>query len=94
MKVVFAAIKFYIKGDIYPTIMCGNRHCDVFEKMHNMHIDYDRQSAEQGFLTNDATFVDRYEAFKIARAADQLLPKAKEEYKDKVITQLFSEDVW
>lgn len=94
MKVVFAAIKFYIKGDIYPTIMCGNRHCDVFEKMHNMHIDYDRQSAEQGFLTNDATFVDRYEAFKIARAADQLLPEAKEEYKDKIITQLFSEDVW
>ena len=94
MKVVFAAIKFYIKGDIYPTIMCGNRHCDVFEKMHNMHIDYDRQSAEQGFLTNDATFVDRYEAFKIARAADQLLPGAKEKYKDKIITQLFSEDVW
>ena len=94
MKVVFAAIKFYIKGDIYPTIMCGNRHCDVFEKMHNMHIDYDRQSAEQGFLTNDATFVDRYEAFKIARTADQLLPEAKEEYKDKIITQLFSEDVW
>ena len=94
MKVVSAAIKFYIKGDTYPTIMCGRRHCDVFEKMYNMHIKYDKQTAVQGFLTDDATFVDRYEAFKIARAADQLLPEAKEEYKDKRITQLFSEDVW
>lgn len=94
MKVVSAAIKFYIKDDTYPTIMCGERHCDVFEKMYNMHIDYDRQTAVQGFLTDNNTFVDRYEAFKIARAADQLLPEAKEEYKDKIITQLFSEDVW
>lgn len=94
MKVVSAAIKFYIKGDIYPTIMCGKRHCDVFQKMYNMHIDYDRQTAVQGFLTDNNTFIDRYEAFKIARAADQLLPEVKEEYKDKTITRLFSEDVW
>ena len=94
MKVVSAAIKFYIKDDIYPMIMCGKRHCDVFKKMYNMHINYDRQTAVQGFLPANDTFVDRYEAFKIARAADQLLPKAKEEYKDKIITRLFSEDVW
>ena len=60
----------------------------------NMHIYYDRQAAVQGFLTDNNTFVDRYEAFKIARAAGQLLPEAKEEYKDKIITRLFSEDVW
>ena len=94
MKVVFAAIKFYIKGDIYPTIMCGKRHCNVLEKMYNLHIEYDKQAAVQGFLTDNNTFVDRYEAFEIACAADQLLPEAKEEYKDKIITQLFSEDVW
>ena len=94
MKIVSAAIKFYIKGDTYPTIMCGKRHCDVFEKMYNMRIEYDRQTAVQGFLTDNDTFVDRYEAFKIARAADQFLPEVKEEYKDKIITQLFSEDVW
>ena len=94
MKVVSAAIKFYIKGDTYPTIMSGNRHCDVFEKMYNMRIDYDKQTTVQGFLTDDTTFVDRYEAFKIARAANQLLPEAKEKYKGKRIAQLFSEDVW
>ena len=94
MKVVSAAIKFYIKDNTYPIIMCGKRHCDVLEKIYNMHIEYDKQTAAQGFLTDNDTFVDRYEAFEIARAADQLLPEAKEEYKDKIITQLFSEDVW
>lgn len=94
MKVVSAAIKFYIKGNTYPIIMCGKRHCDVLEKMYNMHIEYDKQTATQGFLTDNDIFVDRYEAFEIARAADQLLPEAKEEYKDKITTQLFSEDVW
>ena len=94
MKVVSAAIKFYIVDDEYPTIMCGKRHSNVFEKMYDLHIKYDKQTAIQGFLTNENSFVDRYEAFEIARAADQLLPEAKEEYKDKIATQLFSEDVW
>ena len=58
------------------------------------YIEYDKQAAVQGFLTDNDTFVDRYEAFEIACAAGQLLPEAKEEYKDKIITQLFSEDVW
>ena len=77
MKIVSTAIKFYIKVDTYSTIMCGKRHCDVFEKMYNMHIEYDKQTAVQGFLTDNNTFVDRYEAFKIAHMADQLLPEAK-----------------
>ena len=94
MKLVSAAIKFYIKGDTYPTIMCGKRHYKVLEKMYNLHIEYDKQDVVQGFLTDNDTFVDRYEAFEIACAAGQLLPEAKEEYKDKIITQLFSEDVW
>lgn len=94
MKVISAAIKFYIKGDTHPTIMCDKRYSDVLEKMYNMHIEYDKQTAIQGFLTDNNIFVDRYEAFEIARAADQLLPEAQEEYKDKIITPLFSEDVW
>ena len=94
MKVVSAAIKFYIVGDEYPTIMCGKRHANVFEKMYDLHIKYDKQTAIQGFLTDENSFVDRYEAFEIARAANQLLPEAKEEYKNKITTELFSEDVW
>lgn len=94
MRVVSAAIKFYIVDDEYPTIMCGKRHANVFEKMYDLQIKYNKQTAIQGFLTDENSFVDRYEAFEIARAADQLLPEAKEEYKNKIVTELFSEDVW
>ena len=93
-KIISAAIKFKPKGSEYFQIMCGKRHCNVLEKIYNLHIEYDKKTSVQGFLTDNNTFVDRYEAFEIARAADQLLPEAKEEYKDKVVTQLFSEDVW
>lgn len=94
MKLVAAAIKFKIIGDDYLTIMCDKRHCNIFEKMHNMNIRYDKESAMQGFLTDNNTFVDRYEAYHIACAADQLLPEAKIEYEGKKNAQLFSEDVW
>lgn len=43
---------------------------------------------DQGFVTDTGRFVDRTEAWKIARDADQLLPTAY------VTTHLFSEDVW
>ena len=94
MKLVCSAIKFNIFGDCYPTIMCGKRHCDVWEKMHILHIKYDKNTYVQGFLTNENTFVDRYDAFEIARTANQFLPEAKEEYKDVSSTALYSEDVW
>lgn len=93
-KLVAAAIKFYPKDSEYPQIVCGKRHCDCFEWMFNHKVEYDKITHIQGFLTDEDVFVDRYEAFQIARAADQLLPEAREEYVNKAITQLFSEDVW
>lgn len=94
MELKCSAIKFYIDYDNFPIIMCGKRHCDILEKMYNLHIQYDKNTSVQGFLTDTNTFVDRYEAFQIARTANQFLPEAKEEYKDVISTELFSEDVW
>ena len=94
MKLVSAAIKFYMNDDAYPTIMCGKRHAYILEKMFSLGIKYDKQTAVQGFLTDTNLFVDRYNAFLIARETDQFLPEAKEAYADKDIAQLFSEDVW
>ena len=93
-KLVAAAIKFKPKGCEYFQIMCGKRHCNVLEMMYNLRIEYEKATSVQGFLTDEDAFVDRYEAFQIARAADQLLPEAKEEYANKTTTQLFSEDLW
>ncbi len=43
---------------------------------------------EQGFITDEGTFVDRVTAKDIARSHGQLLPRASH------LPELFSEDVW
>lgn len=43
---------------------------------------------DQGFITNDGAFIDRYRAREIAEQAGQLLPDAYN------LKQLYSEDVW
>ena len=92
-KLVAAAVKFKPKDCEYFQIACGKHHSDIFEMLFNLHIAYEKELI-QGFITDEDTFVDRYEAFAIARAEDQLLPEAKEDYKNKLISALFSEDVW
>lgn len=86
-KLVSSAIKFRIKDSNYDIVMCGLRHCDIFEQMFKLRIDYDKNSAVQGFWTSDDHFVDRRDAVYIARAAGQI----SDDF-DSVI--LYSEDVW
>lgn len=45
-------------------------------------------TGQQGFLTSDGLFVNRFEARDIARAADQIIKKTGP------ADELFSEDVW
>jgi hypothetical protein len=45
---------------------------------------------QQGFLTNEGRFVDRYEALDIATSAGQL----KGRHKHNPLDQLMSEDLW
>ena len=84
-KIVASAIKFYLKDDEYPIIMSAKRHCDVFEKMYNFHLDYIKSTAVQGFLTTEHRFVDRYDAAVIAYRADQT---------EELVNYLYSEDIW
>lgn len=93
-KLVASAIRFKPKDSDYFQIMCGKRHCNVLELMFRHQLEYDKLSAIQGFITDENRFVDRYEAFHIAREANQLLSEAKEAYKNKEVVSLFSEDVW
>lgn len=89
-RLISSAIKFYIAGDAYPTIMTGLRHSDIFEKMYKLGIKYDKQTAAyavQGFITSDDQFVDRYDAIGIAYSAGQI----SENFDNPI---LFSEDVW
>lgn len=92
-KLVASAIKFYIvdddEQDEYPTIMTDCRHADIFHKMWALQINYDKETHVQGFWTSENRFVDRYEAKKIAVAANQLIVPEED-----TGAELFSEDVW
>ena len=99
-KLVAAAIKFKPKGCEYFQIMCGKRHCNVLEMMYKLGIEYDKASAEQGFLTEDDQFLDRYDAALAAYYSGQLSPET-DLWKKMALHEpmlnaypLFSEDVW
>lgn len=49
----------------------------------------DESRTEQGFLTHDGTFLNRYDAMQHAIACGQLPPDADKERKE-----LYSEDLW
>lgn len=86
--IICSAIKFYQKDDEeYPVIMTAKRHADVFEKMFNLGIKYHKDSAIQGFLTDDNHFLDRYEAKHEARRCGQLVVDTGDR-------ALYSEDIW
>lgn len=84
-SIVCSAIKIITK-DNYPTIVCGKRHADILEYMFKHKIEYDKNLAIQGFLTNNDRFVDRFEAALIAFDIRQI--------NDPSITELYSEDIW
>lgn len=89
LKLIAAAIKYYPTDSKYPQIVCAERHCDCFEWMFKHQVEYDKKSHQQGFLTSDNQFVDRYEAMEIAHFSKQIL---EEDYRKG--KPLFSEDVW
>lgn len=86
--IVASAIQFYLNDNPnYPIIMTGLRHADIFEKMFSLHLDYNRTTATQGFLTDDNKFYDRYQAKEIALKCNQLIENTN-------LSELYSEDMW
>lgn len=72
----------------------GHRHADIIRTMVNLLGKRTCQfgedcagESEQGFVTNKNRFVDRVEAMKIARAANQVIS-------DTTFPQLYSEDLY
>lgn len=69
-------------------VVCGRRHHNCFSLLYhlsNKDTSYLKLEKEQGFITSKNRFVDRYEAMKIAHAANQT---------NKTEGQLFSEDLY
>lgn len=90
-----AACRATINSNEVVTIKV-HRHCNFFEIMKILHIDYDKNSVEQGFIDWDEDkkiehFVSRVEAAKIAAECNQILPQMKEEFNPNC---LYSEDLY
>lgn len=83
--ILCAAIKITINDE--TIIISGYRHGDCFNIVHklcpNKYINQD----EQRFLTSSGRFVDRIEAKKIAKQANQLI-------RDSIFSKLISEDIY
>lgn len=87
-RIIAAAIRHKETGQIW-TLPAPARHHNIFRIMPESMSSLEMNSkTEQGFETNLRPFVDRKEAKKIARNADQLLDRASK------LNILFSEDVW
>ena len=68
-----------------------HRHADAFYII-SQFLDageIDKKKTEQGFLTHDGTFLNRYDAMDEAIKCGQLPPEAKEQ-----CAELYSEDLW
>lgn len=68
-----------------------HRHADAFYIVSQFMEpeDIDRRKTQQGFLTHEEKFLDRYDAMDHAIACNQLPPEAKE-----ACAELYSEDLW
>lgn len=98
-KVISSAIKFYPRGCEYFQIFCGKRHSQIFEVMWKLGFNCSEMKCEQGFMTDEDQFVNRYDAYYIASAAGQILPTSNlaqvNPNEEKLYThELYSEDVW
>ena len=88
-----ACVRFYTKeeyGDREIIIPC-DRHADAFYIIRQL-LDcdeIDKPRTEQGFLTHEDQFLNRYDAMQHAIACGQLPPGA-----DKECKELYSEDLW
>lgn len=68
-----------------------HRHADAFYIVSQFlaRDEIDKTKTEQGFLTHDGTFLNRYDAMDEAIKCGQLPPEAKEQ-----CAELYSEDLW
>lgn len=87
MKIKAAAI--ILEGVIF-TLPPPHRHIDIWEYMVSKH-GVNPAQGTQGFITDSGEFVDRSEAYKIAKESHQILPS--EQYSGRP-NQLYSEDLW
>ena len=89
-KIIHSAIWFKLKDtNEYPMIFTGLLHADIYERIFKTGFKLSEISVCEGFMTQDNRFVDRYEAYDIAREEGQII--SNNYWKN---GGLYSEDLW
>ena len=88
--IVSAVVRIYTKSDKMYEIPC-HRHADAFYIVSQFldQEEIDKTRTEQGFLTQDDTFMNRIDAMQETIRCGQLPPGA-----DAHCKELYSEDLW
>lgn len=76
---------------IFAACPAPARHHHVLHQLWPLKLDGERIDSGQGFVTDTGRYVDREEAWQIAEAAGQLLPRAPTDGRGGT---LYSEDLW
>jgi len=71
-------------------VVCGRRHHNCFATLFMIDSNVNKNTITQGFLTNTDRFVDRTEAFQIAKWAGQIITP-NDQFEECILT---SEDIY
>ena len=88
--ILAAAIKFHIEKTNKQVILCGHRHCNIFEQLQLLGFEPQKgyKEIEQGFIDDRNNFLTRREAYIHAIKCGQI------EFSVIHSGELYSEDLW
>lgn len=87
--ILAAAIKFHIEKTNKDVVLCGYRHCNIFEQLQLLGFEPQKgyKEIEQGFIDDKNNFLTREEAYRHALLCYQLKTFKRNK-------ELYSEDLW
>lgn len=90
--ILAAAIKFHIEKTNKDVVLCGHRHCNIFEQLQLLGFEPQKgyKEIEQGFIDDRNNFLTREEAYIHAIKCGQMIFCIS----DKKELELYSEDLW
>ena len=88
--IVCAALKHHKTGAIFG----GIRHGDIYSAMHDANLTRVCEDVTEGFLDENNRFYDRKEALEVAMKCGQLSASTRWLKRDKLESELYSEDLY
>lgn len=96
--ILAAAVKYEVEATGKEVILCGARHCDIFNQLKGLGFKPQQgyKMVAQGFIDQENNFLTREEAYEHAKTCGQLCTSIiimREEF-NPFGKQLMTEDLW